>query len=170
MKQLCFLFLLTFSIANAQTPHVRKGLTDAELQTAKALYVKMLESDTNKQKQQLIKKQVELSNGVLVPSMGELAKHNLKPEDYKGEDGIKKLYTDFWTMNVGRTKFASVEEAVDIHMQGLNLQMKLREENPELYKYMADATMAQLRELKQIDIDASRQRLYDRLEERSRKQ
>lgn len=167
------MFLFAMALCNAQpetrNAKTRPGLTDAELKTAKELYVKMLESETKKQQQEVIRKQVELSNGVLMPSMAELSKHNLKAEDYKGEDGMRKLYTDFWTMNVGRTKFKSVEEAVDIHMQSLMLQKKIRQENPELYKNMDNATMAQLREIKQIDIDAAKKRMNDRIEERNRR-
>lgn len=166
MKQLLFLFLITFSITNAQTPRVRKGLTDAELQTTKALYVKMSESETAKLRDEAIKKQVQLSNGVMMPHRNV---KDYKPDEPKGEEGIRKRYTEFWTLNIARSKFITVDEAVDAHMEPFKLQMKLREENPELYKYMDNATIGQLSEIKQIDIDAARKRVYDRFEERNRR-
>lgn len=80
----------------------------------------------------------------------------------KKPDDIEKYISDWLAKNLTKTKFKSVDEGVNLIMENIQLQKKIREENKGLYDLMRKADVDQLSEI--IAVDNSYDRKVEKVE------
>lgn len=142
-KMVLLLLVLSAGYSTAQTTHVR-GLTDAEFQKAKQLYLDMMQSDTDKEMRQNIVFIVNRSNGVELPQLDASWKE-------LNDAALNRIYKErviAWAKaNRKKMKFKSAKEAYTAVIKGVELARRGGEENKELYSLMRRADKAQLSEI-----------------------
>lgn len=142
-KVVMFLFILSATISTAQT-NKTSGLTNAEFEKAKQLYLDMTQSDTYKEMQQNTVFIVNRRNTVELPQ--------LDPSWRQYDDArLLKLYKervrDWAKVNRKKMKFKSANEAYMAVIKGLELAQRREVENKELYSLMRRANKAQFSEI-----------------------
>lgn len=142
-KMVLLLLVLSAAYSPAQTAKA-PGLTDAEFEKAKQLYLDMMQSDTDKEMRQNIVFIVNRSNGVELPQ--------LDPSWKELNDAVlNRVYKErviAWAKaNRKKMKFKSAKEAYTAVIKGVELARRRGEENKELYSLMRRADKAQLSEI-----------------------
>lgn len=149
---LLFICCLLPLLSNAQRENatVKKGLTKTELENAKKLFIKMMNSKTYLRMNDAIHKLNEKSSS-MYNEFSEMKK-------IKTRDDAKKLYKDWLVKNLKETKFKSVEEGLAAHMEVHDLAEKNMKENPEFFALLFRATAPQIGEIMEPEYMADRQR------------
>lgn len=144
-----------------QTESVKKGLSDTDLLIAKKKYLEMMKSDTYIQNRRNITIMNEKLNGVELFSIEEIVKMS---KDNDGKDEMllfKEFIRKRLAENINKTNFISVDEGVELHVQGIKLQEKELEENAQLYALMRKATREQFSEIMRPERDRAFERMLD---------
>lgn len=160
------LLSLFFAVANGQdrsltssSLDIKKPLTEEEVKLGTALYEAMVKTETYKTNNEYILYHIDMLNGVKLLSIEEMIEIN---NSYGNDPEIIQQKTEkILTKNIGKTKFKSVKEAMEVYKKSIELQEKQIEENKKLYDLMSRATVSQIREI----IAPGRRNFYDILYE-----
>ncbi len=142
-KVVMFLFILSATISTAQT-NKTSGLTKAEFEKAKQLYLDMMQSDTYKEMQQNTVFVVNRRNTVELPQPDPSWRQY---DDAKLLKLYKERVRDWANANRKKMKFKSANEAYTAVIKGLELAQRTQAENKELYSLMRRANKAQFSEI-----------------------
>lgn len=155
MKQIVTLLLLiSASLCSAQITE-RKTLTEPELETAKELYVKMMQSETFRLREESVAYDVKMSNGVELPIK------KIKSSAIKTENDVRELYTQFMNENISKTNYGNVKDGVEAFMRSYNLEKQMMAENKELYALMARSGKDQLAEILKPYMEYSKNKAFN---------
>ena len=134
MKKILIAFLFLSSLAYSQSNDIT-GLSVADFETAKLLFIKMMESEDYKKKEDI---QDELS-----PMLeGDGIEDVLNPRNQPSEEKLYKWFEE----NLPKEK---AEKAVILFKKSLELEEKIQNENKLFFDYMKQATVEQRREILQ---------------------
>ena len=152
MQKYFFIFYCLFSIGlSAQTDNSKTTkLTKAEVNQAKVLFSKMLNTPTYKESQDSSLLFTYKMNGVPFPRFD---------EKIRTEEGVKKLLNDYLSKNLSKTKFKTKEECISLAMKNINLIKKLYVDNASLYELLSRANLEQTKEI--YEVENSFDRRYD---------
>jgi|GEM_PF-5406913 len=135
MKYLVFIFMLavTNAISQSKPPQFGSGLSAAELQRAKNLYIEMSRTKDyaiwiDKQVEEGIKlKQVELIDLQTIVSL-------------ENQDEIHKIMRSNLEAKLDQTGFKTVDEGMSLHIEIMGLNDTLRLNHPELHTLLDKAS------------------------------
>lgn len=150
---LFFFLFLNFLIGHAQgipkntTDTIRKGLSQEVFVQTKAAYLKMMESPTYIAYRKLKKEKRINDNGLkFTEDFGKL--------DFKSEEEFKAYFYKWYSEDdrIKKTKYKSIDDAVNTLYNAISLFRELALENKELYATMAKATARQAVEIMESEI------------------
>jgi len=146
-----FCFNLTAQVNMfTETDTLKKGLSPSELQTAKNLYILMMQTDDYKNYKRSMRDMNIKLQGLQLPSYTD-------PD--VGNDLVKiRKITELWLKeNISKTQFASVKEGTDTIVEVFALLKKRIEDHKEVYDLMRKAEKSQVLQIIEPERNANRQ-------------
>jgi len=132
MRSIILICLFVFNFSFGQSIE-KKGITQSELENAKVLYVKMIESADYKKKDEL--------NETLWPILREATGYK---DFLKQKPPSEESIRDWIKNNVAREK---VEKALELFNDVMKLEAKIMFDNKDVYELVRRATREQVKEI-----------------------
>lgn len=146
----CFNLTAQVNQPDSEIDSLKKGLSSTELQRAKELYIRMLETDDYMNYKRRMRDMNVKLQGLPLPAYTD-------PDVGNDLVKIRKITEQWLKENIRKTQFTSVKEGTDDIVEVFALLKKRMEDHKEVYDLMRKAEKSQILQIIEPERNANRQ-------------